>query len=80
MISQKKALEAVAGVRKIQDIKHGDHKHTVPEWLLILEKQLTRAKAEWVAGGQRADDNALERIAHVGACAVCCLEQNVNSR
>lgn len=80
MITQPKALEALAEVRKIQNLKHqNDDFHTVAEWILIIERQLQKAKDEWTKGGPRSADHALERIAHVGACAVACLEQNVNS-
>lgn len=79
MITQKKALEAVAQIRHIQDLKHGDEFHTVAEWILITEKQLQKAKDVWNKGGPRAADEALERLAHVAACGVCALEQNVNS-
>ena len=81
MITQQLALQAVAEVRKIQDLKHGKTAtHTVPEWILILERQLQKAKDDWYGPNPRSDDNALDRIANIGACCVACLEQNVNSR
>ncbi len=81
MITQTRAFDALAQVRLVQELKHGKkHPHTVPEWILIIERQLQKAKDEWNKGGPKSDDNAMERVAHVGACAVACLEQNVNSR
>lgn len=77
MITQKKAFDAVAQVRKIQDLKHPHHNHSTPEWILITERQLQKAKELWNKGDP---DGALERLAHVAACGVCALEHNVNSR
>lgn len=80
MISQKEAVAAVLQIRQIQDVKHGtEHTHTVPEWILIIDRQLQKAKEEWYAVGPRPADRALERLAHIAACGICALEENVGS-
>lgn len=73
-MTQKDALEMVGQVRKIQDLKHGTLElHSVAEWLIIIEDQLRKAKGEWYVHGS---PQALERVVHIGACAVACMEQN----
>jgi hypothetical protein len=73
-MTQKDAMEVIGEIRKLQDLKHGaDEQHSVAEWLLILEGQLRKAKGEWYEHGSA---EALNRVAHIGACAVACIEQN----
>lgn len=73
MITKQKALEYISEIRTVQDLQHGTDKHTLPEWFIIIRRQLQKAEDEWYHGKQT---NALDRIGHVGACACAALEQN----
>lgn len=52
---------------------HGTHKHTTPEWLLILERTLLQAKEEWY---KRGDRHAIPELLKLAATAVTALEQS----
>ncbi len=67
------ALNYISEIRKIQDLQHGNEIHTLPEWLIIIRNQLQKVEDEWYSGRK---SGALEKIAHIGACACACLEHN----
>lgn len=77
MITQNQAIEYVSGIRKIQDLKHPGHTHTVPEWLLIIRRQLQKAEDAWNAGD---DAEAFQRVGHVAACGLAAVEHNGHER
>lgn len=78
MIPKEDALVFVSKLREIQDLKHGtDHRHTLPEWVIITEKQLGQVKDLWYAGHKT---DALQKMGHVAACGVACLEHNSDPR
>lgn len=52
---------------------HGTHKHTIPEWLLILERTLLQAKEEWY---KRSDRYAVPELLKLAAATVTALEQS----
>lgn len=60
-------------VRRRQDAKHGAHAHSVGEWLLILEAELSKAKRAWQEGDEAM---AHARILEVTAVGVASLEQH----
>lgn len=72
MITQKQAIEYVVGIRKIQDLKHGNHKHSLPEWLLILRQRINEAERAWYRSG---DTEAFGEVGHVAATALAAIEQ-----
>lgn len=73
MITRAKAFEFVSSLRDIQDLKHGDDQHTVPEWLIIIRRQLQKAEDAWYQGKQTI---ALHEIGEATACGIAALEQN----
>jgi hypothetical protein len=73
MITRAKAFEYVSALRDIQDIKHGGDKHTVPEWLIIMRRQLQKAEDAWYQGKQTL---ALHEVGEAAACGIAALEQN----
>jgi hypothetical protein len=66
-------LSAIEGERVYQEQKWPGHKHTVAEWLLIMEKLMTDARKAWVTG--HGDNQALHEVRQVVATGVACLEQ-----
>ncbi len=82
-IPQAHVLDAISTERERQDAKHGrltEHGHTVPEWLLIIERKLQQAKDEWyVHDGLRAtQEPAVRRVLQIAATATACLEQHAD--
>lgn len=75
MITKKRALKHVGEIRDLQDLKHGKETHTVPEWIIIIRRQVQQAEDAWYVGNK---NRALEQVAHVAACGVAALEHNGN--
>lgn len=73
MITQNEAIEYVSGIRKIQELKHSGHQHTVPEWMLIIRHQLKKAEDAWYRGDAA---EAFQRVGHVTASGLAAIEQN----
>lgn len=73
MITKEKALEYISEIRTVQDLRRGTETRELPEWFIIIRRQLQKAEDEWYRGKQ---SNALYRIGHVGACACAALEHN----
>ena len=46
MITQERAIAFVKAVRQKQDLVHGQDTHSIPEWVLIIRKQLRKAEDE----------------------------------
>ena len=66
---------AIKAERRYQDVVHGtieENPHTVGEWLLIIESELTEAKHAWIHG--KGDVDALLEILQIAATAVACME------
>lgn len=72
MITQKRAIELVVDIREVQEAKHKNHQHDVPEWILIIRRQLWQAELEWYAGSK---SKALRKLGHISACGLAALEQ-----
>ena len=70
--ARQKVYVAIARERAYQGRQWGNTWHTVGEWLLILESELTEAKQGWVKGHGNCE--ALLEILQVAAVAVACLE------
>jgi hypothetical protein len=70
--SRLKAYARIDCVRDLQDERHGDHKHSVCEWIAVLQVQLDKAKTAWYNHGE---PEAYSRIVDVAATAVAALEQ-----
>lgn len=66
-------IAAIESERSYQDQKWPDHKHSVGEWLLIMEKCLNDAKFKWVT--EKGDVSALNEIRQVVAVGVAAMEQ-----
>lgn len=73
MTTKQDALKYISDLRHIQILEHGSHTHTLPEWILIIENQLQKAKNEWYAG---KDVQVLHRVAGIGACVCAAIEDN----
>jgi hypothetical protein len=69
----KKVKQALESERKYQEAKYPDHKHSVGEYILIMEQCLARAKEMWYAGAETATLNAIRNTTAVG---VACMEQH----
>ena len=70
-------FNAIDRERQYQDKKWGtieSRPHSVAEWLLILESELTEAKQAWIK--KNGDHSALMELVQVAAVAVACLEQH----
>lgn len=71
----KQVQDAINNERRYQDEKHGtidEHHHTVGEWLLILEKKISDAKAQWYYHG---DKRAMAEVLKIAATSIACIEQ-----
>lgn len=73
MTTQKEAVDFIVGIRQIQELKHSGHTHTIPEWLLIIRRQLQKAEDAWYRGD---DAEAFQRVGHVTASGLAAIEQN----
>lgn len=76
MATQLQVFEGIRGERKYQDKRWGtvkDHPHSVPEWILLMEKYLALAKAEWIDG---RDDSALMEMLRATSLGVACMENH----
>lgn len=73
--NRENVYSAINNERSYQEKKWGathDSEHTVGEWLLIMESELSEAKEAWVKNG--GDRNALLEILQVISVGVACLE------
>jgi len=68
-----KVIAAIENERAYQEKRWPGHRHTVGEWLLIMDKCLNDAKRCWVTG--HGDDTALHEIRQVVATGVAAMEQ-----
>jgi hypothetical protein len=73
MISRHEAISIVDDICNEQLVKHGTHQHDIPEWLIIIRRQLQKMEDAWYRGEKT---EALIRVGHVAACAVTAIEQN----
>ena len=70
-------IEAIDSEREYQERKWPDHKHTIAEWLLIMEKCLNDAKRVWTTQhGEQADFNTMCEIRQVVAVGVAAMDQH----
>lgn len=69
---QKVAIRALKRERRYQDTIYGANRHSVGEWILILQRELHEAHMAWISGG---DNKAMEEILQVTAVGLACLEQ-----
>lgn len=65
---------AVSRERDFQNEKWGDNPHTIFEWIGIMEKELSEAKAAYFK--RPADEEMLVEILQVVAVGVACMEQH----
>ena len=65
---------AIDSERDYQQKKWPNHKHTVGEWILIMDKCMTDAKRAWVCG--HGDNQALNEIRQVVTVGVAAMEQH----
>lgn len=74
--AQGQGIEAILKERAFQDEKFGPgSKHTIGEWLLIMDAELQEAMKALVKGGT-GRDSVLMEIVQVAAVALACLEQH----
>lgn len=66
-------LQAIQSERIYQERKWPNHKHTVAEWILIMEKCLNDAKQAWYRNPD--DYKVLHEIRQVVAVGVAAMEQ-----
>lgn len=66
-----KILRAIESERWYQEHKRPGHKHTIAEWLIVMEKCLNDAKRRWYSDGRGMDE-----IREVTACGVAAMEQH----
>ena len=67
---------AIDGERVYGDGRWGtieEHPHSIPGWILILERELAEAKDAWLDG---TENEALQEILQVISVGVACLEQH----
>ena len=65
-------LNALTHERAYQERKWPEHKHSVAEWLILLEGLCLKARQAWVKGGNPA---ALDEIRQLTASGIACMEQ-----
>ncbi len=70
---KKETHEAIATERAYQEKKWPEHRHTVGEWILIMDKCMADAKRAYVTG--HGDDSALHEIRQVVAVGVAAMDQ-----
>ena len=59
--------------RDYQALKYKEQERTLPQWVMILQKELGEAAIE---AGFGSDADALRELLQVAAVAVACLEQH----
>ncbi len=64
--------DAIICERKLQTAKYGENKHAPAEWLVIIERELQRAK-DGVGG---APEKVMQQLVAVAATAITALEQH----
>lgn len=75
-VQQTVAFSAVRDEREFQDQKFGPgSRHTIGEWILIMEAELEEAKLALIKGGV-GRNSVLQEIVQVCATGVACLEQH----
>ena len=67
-------IAAIESERYYQSRKWGERKHTVAEWILIMEKLTNDLRQAWVT--KNGDNAALNEIRQVVATGVACLEEH----
>ena len=73
--SRRKIIQqAISRERDYQDEKWGDNPHSVGEWLLIVEAELSEAKRAWVKN--EGNEDALKELLQAVAVGVACMEQH----
>jgi hypothetical protein len=73
---QTEAFAAVIDERNFQDRKFGPgSKHTIGEWIIIMELELAEAKLALVKGGA-GRNSVLNEIVQVCAVGIACIEQH----
>ncbi len=75
-VDREEIFDAIHDERRFQDEKWGNidsHKHSVPEWLLIMKKLLEKAENDWMKSG---DVEALKSVLKATATGVACIEQH----
>lgn len=78
MNTQELAIKEILKERKYQDTKHGtieEHPHTLPEWVLIMEKELIEAKEAYFKDAWGV--GMLKEIIQVAAVGLAALEQHL---
>lgn len=65
--------QAILSERIYQDRKWPNHRHSVAEWLLILEKIVGDARRAWVTNS--GDEDALHEVRQIVATGIVCMEQ-----
>jgi len=68
-------LRALHSELLYQQAMHGDDRHSVGEWLLIIEKCLDDAKRAWQSGHNNAWTHTLREIRQVAASGVAAMTQ-----
>lgn len=74
-MTRKDVYQAIDEERTYQDNLHGLYKHSITEWLLILERQLDQAKQGWLKN-HKDRQSSLHEITQIAVCAVACLEDH----
>lgn len=78
MSARATAFAAIDRERCFQDHKWGpitEKPHTIGEWILLIEDELSEAKRALIKGGT-GRDSVLQEIVQVAALATACLEQH----
>lgn len=66
-------LRAINSEMAHQAMRHGNHRHTPAEWLLILEKLMHDARYAWVTGN--GDEQAMHEIRQIATTAIQAMMQ-----
>ena len=66
-------ISAIDGEQKYQQRRWAEHQHTVGEWLLVVEKCLNDAMAQWAVGNEK---EALDEIRQVAASAASAMDDH----
>jgi len=69
---QTHTLEAIESELAYQQKRWPNHKHSPPEWLLIMEKCLRDAKRVWLEHG---DARAMDEVRQIVAVGVAAMDQ-----
>ena len=69
----KETVDAIRGEQDYQQRRWAGHKHTVGEWLLVVEKCLNDAKRQWAVGHEK---ETLDELRQVAASAASAMDEN----